>query len=166
MGVASLGRSDLAVSSLVLYGAAYAVMNVGAFAVVAELPAATTLDDHAGLARRHPLLAAALATCLLSLVGIPPLAGFLGKLAVFAAALDARLAWLAALAAANTALSVFYYLRWLVPAFLRPPRDAALLAPAGTWGSVGAVSAALATLGLGIGAELITGLAPVALRIG
>ncbi len=166
MGVAALGRSALAVPALLLYAAAYAVMNVGAFAVVAELPAATTLDDHAGLARRHPLLAAALATCLLSLVGIPPLAGFLGKLAVFGAAIDADLAWLAALAAANTALSVFYYLRWLVPAFLRPPGDAALLAPAGTWGRVGALSAAVATLGLGLAAELVTGLAPEALRIG
>ncbi|MEG3627694.1 NADH-quinone oxidoreductase subunit N [Streptomyces poriticola] len=115
--VAVTGDSGLAGQALLYYLAAYAVTNLGAFAVVCALPGARTLDDHRGLARRHPALAASLAVCLLGLVGTPPTAVFLGKLEVFSAAFDGGLAWLAVLAAVNTVASLFYYLRWIVPAF-------------------------------------------------
>jgi NADH-quinone oxidoreductase subunit N len=111
-------RADLALPSLLLYLAAYAATNVGAFAVVCAVPGARTLDDYVGL-RGRPWLAASLVVCLLGLVGTPPTGVFAGKLTVFTAAFDAGLGWLAVVAAVNTVASVFYYLRWIAPA-LRP----------------------------------------------
>ncbi|WP_328478584.1 NADH-quinone oxidoreductase subunit N [Streptomyces sp. NBC_00377] len=119
MPVAVAGRSDLAQQALLYYLAAYTVTNLGAFAVVCALPRAHTLDDYRGLAKERPLLAASLVICLLGLVGTPPTAVFLGKLEVFSAALEGGYAWLAVLAAVNTVASLFYYLRWIVPAVSR-----------------------------------------------
>ncbi|MGW7170032.1 NADH-quinone oxidoreductase subunit N [Streptomyces sp. NPDC054884] len=119
MPVAVAGSADLAQQALLYYLAAYAVTNLGAFAVVCALPHAHTLDDYRGIAKQRPLLAASLVICLLGLVGTPPTSVFLGKLEAFSAAFDGGYAWLAALAAANTVASLFYYLRWIVPAVSR-----------------------------------------------
>lgn len=145
-------RSDLALPALLFYLAGYAVTNLGAFAVVAELPQATRLTDYRGLVRRHPGLAAVLVVCLLGLVGTPPTVVFVGKLEVFAAAIDGGFAWLAALAVANTIASLFYYLRWIAPAFLgsRPPVVGDKLVPAGRWSAIGAYSAGITSLVLGL----------------
>jgi NADH-quinone oxidoreductase subunit N len=131
MAVAAAGRATLALSSLLLYLAAYAVTNLGAFAVVCALPQARTLDDYTGLRRHRPWLAAGLVVCLLGLVGTPPTGVFAGKLTVFTATFDAGLGWLVVVAAINTVASVFYYLRWITPAmrtseaFAEPDRAAA-----------------------------------------
>lgn len=117
--VAVAGRSGLAQPALLYYAAAYAVTNLGAFAVVCALPRATRLADYRGLVRHRPLLAASLVVCLLGLVGTPPTAVFVGKLEAFSAAFDGGYGWLAVLAAVNTVASVFYYLRWIVPAVSR-----------------------------------------------
>jgi NADH-quinone oxidoreductase subunit N len=121
MAVAAAGRAELALPSLLLYLAAYAVTNLGAFAVVCALPAASTLDDYTGLRRHHPWLLACLVVCLLGLVGTPPTGVFAGKLTVFTATLDAGLGWLVVVAAVNTVASVYYYLRWLLPALRTSP---------------------------------------------
>jgi NADH-quinone oxidoreductase subunit N len=120
MAVAVTGGTDRALPALLVYLAGYAVTNIGAFAVVAALPGHENLVDYRGLARRRPMLAGALVVCLLGLVGTPPTAVFVGKLTVFSAAWDGGLAWLVVVAAANTVASLFYYLRWLIPAFSRP----------------------------------------------
>lgn len=151
MAVAVAGRAELALPALLFYTAAYAVTNLGAFAVIAELPRARALDDYRGLARRHPGLAAVLVVCLLGLVGTPPTAVFVGKLTIFTAAIDGGLAWLAVLAVVNTIASVFYYLRWLAPAFVGAPvADGTVLAPAGLWSRVGAYAAGIASVLLGV----------------
>jgi NADH-quinone oxidoreductase subunit N len=157
LAVAAAGGSDLALGSLTLYLAAYAVTNLGAFAVVAELPRARRLQDFGGLFRRDRWLALTLVVCLLGLVGTPPTAVFVGKLTVFSAALDAGLGWLAVVAAANTVASVFYYLRWIAPLFERGPAadQAQALQPAGSWARTGAYAAGLASVLLG----LVSGLA-------
>jgi len=158
MAVAVLGRSELALPGLLFYAAAYAAMNLGAFAVVAAVPQAERLDGYSGLARYHPAIAAALTLCLLSLIGIPPLGGFVGKLLVFAAAWDGGLAWLVVIGAINTVLSVFYYFRWIALMFGRAT------APEASYRMQGAVpplpktvaiGAALLILLLGIGAQWI-----------
>jgi NADH-quinone oxidoreductase subunit N len=112
-------RSNLAQQALLYYLAGYAITNLGAFAIVCALPKAQNLDDYRGLARQHPALAASLVVCLLGLVGTPPTAVFLGKLEAFSAVFDGGYAWLAVLAAVNTVASLFYYLRWIVPAVSR-----------------------------------------------
>ncbi|HEX2314048.1 MAG TPA: NADH-quinone oxidoreductase subunit N [Thermomonospora sp.] len=147
MPVAVAGRTDLAEPALLFYLAAYAVTNLGAFAVVVAW-GSDDLADHAGLARRSPALALALVVCLLGLVGTPPTAVFVGKLLAFGAAIDGAYGWLAVLAAVNTVASVFYYLRWIVPVFGRavPGRR-----PPGVWASAPACAAAVLSLALGVG---------------
>jgi NADH-quinone oxidoreductase subunit N len=88
----------------------------------------------------------------LGLVGTPPTAVFLGKLQVFTAAIDGGYGWLAVLAVANTVASLFYYLRWLAPAFLRQAGEAGAeaLESAGRWAAVVAYAAGAASLAVGI----------------
>lgn len=159
MAVAVAATTELAQPALLLYLAAYAITNLGAFAVVAELPHARTIEDYRGAARRHPVLVAALVVCLLGLIGTPPTAVFVGKLAVFTAAVDGGYAWLAVLAVVNTVASVFYYLRWIAPAFRRDDTDSSTAArqlePAGRWSAVSAVSAAVLAIALGILSGLV-----------
>jgi NADH-quinone oxidoreductase subunit N len=147
--VAVAGRAELAQPALLFYLAGYAVTNLGAFAVVAELPRARTLEDYRGMARRHPALAVALAVCLFGLIGTPPTAVFVGKLIVFTAAVEGGFAWLAVLAIVNTVASVFYYLRWLAPAFRGAGTDA-VPQRAGPWSAAVAYGCAAATVLLGV----------------
>ena len=157
LGVVALGGSDLALPGLLYYFAAYVAANIGAFAVVAATGRFAVPDNWA-LIRTQPLLALAMAVALLSLTGIPPLAGFVGKFALFAAALDAGYAWLLVLALVNSALSLYYYLRVIAPMFV-PSAGAAPVTPEPVARAV-AVAAALASIGLGIGAFFLLGTAP------
>lgn len=116
MAVAAAGRAPDAATALVAFLLVYGVANTAAFAVVAHLRGRTALADWHGLLRQRPGAVTILTLAFLSLVGIPPLAGFLGKFALFVATLEAGLGWLAAVAVANTVLSLFYYLRVIGPA--------------------------------------------------
>ena len=149
LGIVALGRSDLATASLVVFAAAYAAMNLGTFAVVALV--GRELEDFSGVGRSAVWLGAAMVVFLLSLVGIPPLAGFAGKLLLFGAALDAGYAWLAVVAILNSVLSLAVYLR-IVVVMYRPPG----VRPAGLR-SARLVSglALLFTLAIGLAAEVL-----------
>ncbi|WP_432063546.1 NADH-quinone oxidoreductase subunit N [Streptomyces sp. S1] len=160
MALAVATRSGTAQQGLLLYLAAYAVTNLAAYAVVAELPRARTLTDYRGLAHRRPGLAAVLVICLLGLVGTPPTGVFLGKLEVFSATVDGGLTWLAVLAVANTVASLFYYLRWLGPVFTTTgAAPAATHAVLGRWTTATACAAAALSLALGIAGEFVLVLA-------
>ena len=153
--VAVADRSDLALPSLLFYLAAYAVTNLAAFAVVAALPGRQDLRAYRGLAGVHPWLAGALLVSLLGLVGTPPTAVFVGKLTTATAAWDGGAAWLAVVVVVNTLASLFYYLRWLAPAFARvdtaePPTSAPR-----PFAAAAAVAAAGASLALGIAAGVV-----------
>jgi proton-translocating NADH-quinone oxidoreductase chain N len=152
LGAAALGRSDLAVQSLVVFAAAYAAMNLGAFAIV--LGVGRDLAAFAGLGWSRPWAGAAMVVFLLSLVGVPPLAGFAGKLLLFGAAIDAGLTWLAVVAILNSVLSLAVYLRIIVPMYRAAAPVPALIRP------VAAVSgvALAATIAIGVGVEVMTGL--------
>jgi NADH-quinone oxidoreductase subunit N len=106
-----------AVAALLLYLALYIFMNLGAFAIVAFLRnslGSEEISDYAGLVRTSPLTAVALTAILVSLIGLPPMAGFIGKFAIFAALVDAGGPWMITLlviAGVNTAISLVYYLR-------------------------------------------------------
>jgi NADH-quinone oxidoreductase subunit N len=159
MALAVATRTDLAQKSLLFYLAAYAATNLGAFAVVTELPHARNLQDYRGLARRHPGLAAVLVVCLLGLVGTPPTGVFLGKLEIFSAAVDGGYTWLAALAIANTVASLFYYLRWLAPLFATTPASVATQAVQGRWSAATAYISGTVSLILGLAGGAILPLA-------
>jgi NADH-quinone oxidoreductase subunit N len=117
MVVAVAGRSGVAAPALAVYLAGYAVTNIGAFAAVAALPSTRTIAEWTTAVTRSPWIVVSLTVALLGLVGTPPTAVFAGKLAVFAATGDGGLMWLVVVGALNTVASLFYYLRWLAPAF-------------------------------------------------
>jgi NADH-quinone oxidoreductase subunit N len=123
VGVAAGNQAGL--QSVVFYLLVYTLMGVGVFAVasILERPDSftTKLTDYAGLSRRAPLLAVAMSVFLFSLTGLPPLAGFWGKLYLFKAAVEANLSWLAILGVINSAISAFYYLGLVVQMFMLAP---------------------------------------------
>ncbi|HUA16588.1 MAG TPA: NADH-quinone oxidoreductase subunit N [Verrucomicrobiae bacterium] len=114
------------ISAAMFYTAAYAAMNVGAFAVVSHFASAgeqyVTLEDYEGLGRTSPLLAATLTIFLLSLIGIPMTGGFFAKFYVFSAALKANLIWLTLIGVINSAIGAYYYLRIIVVMYMREAR--------------------------------------------
>ena len=152
LGAAALGRSDLAVQSLIVFAAAYAAMNLGAFAIA--LGVGRDLAAFAGLGWSRPWAGAAMVVFLLSLVGVPPLAGFAGKLLLFGAAIDAGLTWLAVVAILNSVLSLAVYLRIIVPMYRVAAPVPALIRPVAAVAGV----ALAATVAIGVGVELMTGL--------
>jgi len=122
MGVTVARLDPLALAGLLLYLIVYLFMNLGAFAVVTAVEqeyGTVELKAYNGLASRRPLLALSLTLCLLSLAGIPPLAGFVGKTVLFGAALAAGFGWLAVIAAINTAISLYYYVKVIAPMYLK-----------------------------------------------
>lgn len=124
MAVAVATSSGVALPSAAYYLAVYLFMNVGAFAVIGHVERTLGSDQlHAvrGLGKRSPWPSAVLAISLLSLAGIPPLAGFLGKVLIFNAAYQGGMVWLAVIAAANMVLALSYYIRVVAEMYLRAP---------------------------------------------
>ncbi len=152
--VAVAGNSDLALPSLLLYLAGYAVTNICAFAVTAALPQRRALTDYRGLSRSRPWLTGSLLVALLGLLGTPPTVVFVGKLTTATAAWDGGLAWLAVVVVLNTLVSLFYYLRWVVEMFRPAPAETTSAPPrVGRLSAQSvAVSTATASVALGLGA--------------
>lgn len=155
MAITVIGASRQALPALLFFLAGYAAANLAAFAVVVQLRGRTDLAGYRGLSRRRPLLAAILTLSLLSLVGIPPLAGFVGKLTLFLATIDAGYAWLAVVAIANTVLSLFYYLRVIGPMYFRPGETSVHVL--GRWAYTGAIVSVIAVLVVGLLAQVLLG---------
>ena len=152
MVVAVAARTDLALPALAIYLAGYAVTNIGAFAAAAALPQARTLAQWAEASRGQPGLVLSLVVVLLGLVGTPPTAVFVAKLAVFSAAADGAMGWLVVLAAVNTVASLFYYLRWFGPAVRRSSPTSSNTRVLRSLPLLTAHTAAVASLLLGMGA--------------
>lgn len=115
----------LGLSSVMLYLAVYAFMTLGAFAIVAMLRKGglegEEIVDFTGLAKRHRLAALLMLVFMISLAGIPPTAGFIGKFYLFLAAVKAGLTWLAVIAVVFAAVSAYYYLRVVMVMYMREP---------------------------------------------
>jgi len=111
------------IQSVLFYMMVYTVTNLGAFGFVILLEsrgfAGATVTDFAGLSRRHPVAAFGMLLFLLSLGGIPPTAGFMGKLYLFAAAVNAGYVWLAVVGVLMSAVSLYYYFRIVLQMYLR-----------------------------------------------
>lgn len=141
--------------SVVLYMIAYTVTSAGAFTVIVLMRRGGIIgdrvDDFAGMARRSPGLAAVMTVFLLSLGGIPATAGFVGKLWLFGSIIKAGYGWLAIVAAINTAISLYYYLRVIVKMYMDAPASDA---PYSLTPAVGA------TLAIAAVAVLVIGLLP------
>lgn len=151
LAVVAVGRSDLAVPSLLMFLTAYVLGTVATFGVVVQLRGLTQLDAYRGLAAPHPLLAGSLLVGFLSFVGIPPLGGFVAKLLLMGAAIEAGYGWLAVLTVVNSAVSLVYYLRVLGPVYLGSPAT-----PRAVLGRLAAAAVAVGVIGtvlVGIVAE-------------
>jgi NADH-quinone oxidoreductase subunit N len=124
--------SSLGVAALLYHSLFYVFANVGAFAVAIAVGKATGSDeikDYSGLARTSPALAAVMLVSLLSLAGIPPLAGFVSKLYLFMAIMDRGLIWLAFLGIGMSMVSVYYYLIVVKAMYLGAPKENASSIP-------------------------------------
>jgi len=144
MMVAVVVASEAGISALVFYLAAYALMNLPAFAVIVmrerETPFGDDIRAVEGLGRERPWLAAALTVSMLALAALPGTAGFIGKLFLIEAAVDGDYTWLAVMIAIGTMISLAYYLRviaavWMRPAAERGERPAPGAVPAVAGGS-------------------------------
>ena len=153
--VAVAAHSRIGISAVMFYTAAYAFMNVGAFAVVTYFSRQgeryTNIEDLAGLAWRQPVTAGLFSLFLLSLIGVPLTAGFFGKFYIFKAALDSNLVWLSVFGLLTSAVGAYYYLRVLVMMYMREPEEPAETAPPVSIGMQAALwASAIGTLLLGI----------------
>lgn len=115
------------VTAIFVYFVVYLFMNLGAFYVVmliANKTGSEDIEDYKGLGSRAPLVSVALAIFLVSLTGLPPTAGFIGKLYLFAALINSGWIWLAVVGAMNSVISLYYYVRVFRNMYLRAPDQA------------------------------------------
>jgi len=167
MAVAVAERGPGALPAVGYYLVAYLCMNLAAFAVLAQVERMVGNDDYKairGLGQRAPWPAAALALALLSLAGIPPLAGFAGKVFLLMAAIDGGFAWLAVIAAANMAVALYYYAVVVAEMYFRKSERVEAVAPGAgyTW----AVALCTAgTLAFGVAPRLVLDLAKMGSNI-
>jgi NADH-quinone oxidoreductase subunit N len=128
--VAIAAHNQIGIAAAMFYLAAYALMNIGAFAVITHFSRQgekfVNTEDLAGLGWKQPVTAGLFAVFLLSLVGVPLTGGFFGKFYIFRAAIDANLVWLAVLGMLNSAVAAYYYLRVLVVMYMNEPGEATL----------------------------------------
>ncbi len=128
VGLATLGFSPVAdvvgQSGIIFFLTSYALTNLGAFIAVIAISSKLDSDliaDYAGMGRRAPVLALALTFCLISLIGMPPAAGFMAKFYIFSAAVQNHLLWLVVIAVINSVISAYYYLRVVKVMWLGEP---------------------------------------------
>ncbi len=149
-----------AISAILVYAVAYMLMNVGVFAVIIFMANSEStneeLDDFAGLATRKPGMAAMLSILLLSLTGIPPTLGFIGKFLIFKAAISAGLVGLALIGLLNTAIAAYFYFRIMIYMYMRDPVREIRFEPAQYALVITVIILAVFTLLLGIQPGYIT----------
>jgi NADH-quinone oxidoreductase subunit N len=124
MGMAAGGGIFGLSKEVLFFLASYTLANLGAFIAIIAISNkldSDLIDDYSGMVRRAPWLAAILALCLISLIGIPPTAGFMAKVYIFNAAVHHDLLWLVVIAVINSAISAYYYLRVVKVMFLGQP---------------------------------------------
>jgi NADH-quinone oxidoreductase subunit N len=128
VGLATVGFSSAADivgrSGLLFFLASYALTNLGAFIAIIAISGKLDSDliqDYSGMGKRAPLLALALTLCLVSLIGMPPAAGFMAKFYIFSGAVQHGLLWLVVIAVINSVISAYYYLRVVKVMWLGEP---------------------------------------------
>src|SRR5437870_10512750 len=144
------GQNSDGSSAVLFFILVYVLTNLGAFAGIIALANATggeKIEDFRRLAKRAPLLSAGTALCLLSLAGIPPLAGFVSKVFIFTAAWGQGLAWLVIIALINTVVSLVYYGRIVKAMYFEAPvKEDHLATPIGLTSSITLTTAALVVI--------------------
>jgi NADH-quinone oxidoreductase subunit N len=143
--------SEFAASAMLFYLLSYMIMNLGAWSIVIAVEKkqgeGNSIDDFAGLSARQPLLALAMALFMFSLMGLPTTVGFVGKVYVFSAAINAGYIWLAVIGVATSLISAFYYLRVIKVMWMSGGESQAVL-PIPLRAVVGVTAVATVVLGL------------------
>jgi NADH-quinone oxidoreductase subunit N len=136
IGLAAVAAADpqllLGTSAVVFFLGTYAFTNLGAFIAIIAISnkiGSDEIADYAGVAKRSPLLALGLTLCLVSLTGIPPTAGFIAKVYVFNAAVQADLVWLAIVGVLNSVVAAYYYLRVVLNMYAAEPASEERIQP-------------------------------------
>ncbi|MEQ8821280.1 MAG: NADH-quinone oxidoreductase subunit N [Sumerlaeia bacterium] len=150
---------DDIVKAILIYLLSYTIMNIAAFGVAAYLGKEGEGDiaNYRGLSKRKPLLAAVMAITMVSLTGIPPTIGFVGKFYIFKEAVQAGLMMLTVIAVLMSAVSAYYYLRVIVAMYMQDEESGAVIAGSGTLARTYAVPV---VLGLSVGAIFLFGIFP------
>ena len=163
--VAVVVGSASAISGVIFYSFAYAVMGTGAFGILTIRDAGRvpqTYDDLAGYGRRNPFQALMMTLFMFSLIGLPLTGGFIGKLQIFSAALDGGWVWLTVIGILNSALSAYYYLRVVMFMYMREgalPEGTELSVKSSGFALTGLIGTAVAVLYLGVFPDKIIELA-------
>lgn len=121
--LAILSMNQMSAGAVLFYSASYSVATIGAFTVLAIIEnnsGAVTFNSFSGLAKKNPLLAVAMTVAMLSLAGIPPLAGFFGKYYLFSSALQSGQLWIVLIAVLGSLIGVYYYFRVIIAMYLSP----------------------------------------------
>ena len=164
IGIIAANTDGLA--SMMSYLMIYAFMNMGAFAVIIMLRTegfkGDSITDFEGLAKTHPFLSALMLIFMFSLTGIPPTAGFIGKLYVFMSAINAGYTWLVLVAVVFSVISAYFYLRIVMYMYMREPKVEVATSKSGTLG-VALGIAAVAVLSIGVYPSCLIKLARAAL---
>ena len=167
--VAIVVGSTSAISGVIFYSCAYALMGTGAFGILTIRDAGRvprTFDDLAGYGKRNPTLALLMSLFIFSLVGLPLTGGFIGKFQIFSAALQEGWIWLTVIGILNSALSVYYYLRVIMFMYMREgalPEGAMVSGNTSGFAMTGLLGTAVAVLYLGIFPDRILELASLSI---
>ena len=167
--VAIVVGSTSAISGVIFYSCAYALMGTGAFGILTIRDAGRvprTFDDLAGYGKRNPTLALLMSLFIFSLVGLPLTGGFIGKFQIFSAALQEGWIWLTVIGILNSALSVYYYLRVITFMYMREgalPEGAMVSGNTSGFAMTGLLGTAVAVLYLGIFPDRILELASLSI---
>ncbi len=151
LGVIVANNEGLA--SMMTYLMIYAFMNMGAFAVIIMLRTegftGDKITDYEGLAKTHPFLAALMLIFMFSLTGIPPTAGFIGKLYVFMSAINAGYTWLVLVAVVFSVISAYFYLRIIMYMYMKEPKVEVATSQSGTLvAALGVTTVAVLVIGV------------------
>ena len=167
--VAVVVGSTSAISGVIFYSCAYALMGTGAFGILTIRDAGRiprTFDDLAGYGKRNPTLALLMSLFIFSLVGLPLTGGFIGKFQIFSAALQEGWIWLTVIGILNSALSVYYYLRVVMFMYMREgalPEGSVVSNNTSGFAMTGLLGTALAVLYLGVFPDRILELASLSI---
>ncbi|MFH1032228.1 MAG: NADH-quinone oxidoreductase subunit N [Chloroflexota bacterium] len=163
----SVSASVLGQSGVLFFLASYAIANLGAFMAIIAITNKTNTDliqDFSGMAKRSPWLASGLTLCLISLIGIPPAAGFMAKFFIFSSAVKSGLLWLVIIAVINSVISAYYYLRVVKVMWFGEPASEEKVPSSGALRLALFISS-VGVLFIGIVPGFLTNLAEMAARI-
>jgi NADH-quinone oxidoreductase subunit N len=165
IGIITANNEGMA--SMMIYLMIYAFMNIGAFAVIIMLRSegfrGDSIADYEGLGKSHPLAALLMLIFMFSLTGIPPTAGFIGKLYLFMSAINAGYTWLVVVALIFSAISAYFYLRIVMYMYMKEPRTSPVLSTSFSSGIVLGVTS-VAVLVAGVMPSFLIDLARAALE--